>query len=143
MWAISHAKDREVRPHLPCFCPRQRILKSLSISKCLANGVEKTLFSKVWHLKSPAFQKSGIPKVRCSKFTVKCIYDCLFWHDTGPVKFTTKLSPIISPISLSCRPNQWIRTCLKCLKSGPKPHPLFDLTATWINIFVWSENRNI
>ena len=39
MWAISHAKDREVRPHLPCFRPRQRILKSLSISKCLANGV--------------------------------------------------------------------------------------------------------
>ena len=40
MWAISHAKDREVRPHLPCFRPRQRILKSLSISKCLANGVD-------------------------------------------------------------------------------------------------------
>ena len=39
MWAISHAKDREVRPHLPCFRPRQRHFKSLFISKSLANGV--------------------------------------------------------------------------------------------------------
>ena len=35
----KHAKDREVRPHLPCFRPRQRISKNLSISKCLANGL--------------------------------------------------------------------------------------------------------
>ena len=39
MWAISHAKDREVRSHLPCFRPRQRFFKSLFISKSLANGV--------------------------------------------------------------------------------------------------------
>ena len=65
-------------------------------------------------------------KKRCSKFTVKCIYDCLFWHDTGPVKFTTNFHRLFHRW-ISCRSNQWIRTCLKCLKSDPKPQPFFDV----------------
>ena len=44
MWAYFSIFSIRDRPHLPCFRPRQTISKSLSISKCLANGVLNWIF---------------------------------------------------------------------------------------------------